>query len=171
MKSTAQSATSQTFEHTDHKTIPDIVLLRVPRHFTTYLRTHKSSITLQNYLLGCSKVWWHFSVFQGLAGIHRDNENIIEQALPYPASGQDILINKAALSILLSTVVGKYARRPLNHAVRELSLRALARRIVLAERQFCQYTLDGVWLNSGRGVLKTHHIALYLEYLGRYTGK
>jgi hypothetical protein len=74
----------------------------------------------------------YFSVFQGLAGVHLGNENIIEQALPCPASAQDILINKAALSILLSTMVGKYARRPLNHAVRELSLRALARRIVLA---------------------------------------
>ena len=31
----------------------------------------------------------------------------------------------------LSTVVGKYARRPLNHAARELSLRARARLIVL----------------------------------------
>ena len=33
--------------------------------------------------------------------------------------------------ILKSTAVGKYARRPLNHAVQELSLKALARRIVL----------------------------------------
>ena len=31
---------------------------------------------------------------------------------------------------LHSTAVGKYARRPLNHAVRELSQRALAQRIV-----------------------------------------
>ena len=35
--------------------------------------------------------------------------------------------------VLYSTAVGKYARRLLNHAARELSLKALARRIVLAE--------------------------------------
>ena len=32
--------------------------------------------------------------------------------------------------LLDSTAAGKYASRPLNHAVRELSLKALARRIV-----------------------------------------
>ena len=39
---------------------------------------------------------------------------------------------KDAPTVLLhSTAVGKYAHRPLNHAVRELSLKAHARRIVL----------------------------------------
>ena len=33
-----------------------------------------------------------------------------------------------------STVAGKYGSRPLNHTTRELSLKALARRIVLADR-------------------------------------
>ena len=47
-----------------------------------------------------------------------------------------ILLIKQHYPFLLSTVVGKYARRPLNHAVRELSPRALARRIVLAESDF-----------------------------------
>ena len=47
-----------------------------------------------------------------------------------------ILLIKQHYPFLLSTAVGKYDSRPLNHTVHEFSLSAPARRIVLAESDF-----------------------------------
>ena len=44
--------------------------------------------------------------------------------------------------VLDSTVAGRYARRPLNHAVRELSLKACTHLAVLTERFLSVFQLD-----------------------------
>jgi hypothetical protein len=59
-------------------------------------------------------------------------KTFIDRSVKFEAKVARAIYNQQWIFVRRGIVVGKYARRPLNHAARELSPRALARRIVLA---------------------------------------